>query len=271
MKIVLPLLFCFGLSFWTWSQECKQVNLWGSIKDTTNKQGFYNVFIVNKSAGRGVFGKPDGTFSIQVNPGDSVFFRVTGYQTLKLHVIADSSCKHEFHVFVNPLEYKKQDVVVYPVKTLNQLKEERERLAQVETRLVTGFESLKSPITALYQEFSRREKMKKKVAELQYQDDVDKVVKELLRVYVSYDVIEMAEDDFLEFIRFMNLNEYLLKTANDYQLIIYIKEKYIQFRQIHGGGSYIYSPIHTETLEDDASEKNTPLENQKAVEGEGEE
>jgi hypothetical protein len=227
------------------------VNLWGSIQDTTAKPGFYNLFIVNKSAGRGVFGKPDGTFSIQVNPGDSVYFRITGYQTLKVHVLADSSCRHHFQAFVNPLEYKKQDVVVYPVKTLSQLKEERERLAQVETRLVTGFESLKSPITALYQEFSRREKMKKKVAQLQYQDDTEKVVKELLRVYISYDVIEMEEEEFLEFIRFMNLNEEFLKTANDYQLIIYIKEKYIQFRQIRGGGSYIYTPVHTEPIDEE--------------------
>lgn len=251
MKIVLPLFLLLLLSFGARSQACKQVNLWGSIKDTTSKQGFYNLFIVNKSAGRGVFGKPDGTFSIQVNPGDSIFFRITGYQTLKVHVVADSSCRHEFQAFVNPLEYKKEEVVVFPVKTLTQLKEERERLAQVETRLVTGFESLKSPITALYQEFSRREKMKKKVAALQYQDDVDKVVKELLRVYVSYDVIDMSEDEFLEFIRFMNLNEDFLKSANDYQLIIYIKEKYIQFRQMRGGGNYIYSPINTETIENE--------------------
>jgi hypothetical protein len=239
------------ISFVGRAQNCKFVNLYGSIKDTTAKQGFYNLFIVNKTASRGVFGKPDGTFSIQVNPGDSVFFRITGYQTLKIKVVADSSCQHEFRTIVSPLEYKKEEVVVFPIKPLSQLKEERERLAVVETRIVTGIDALKSPITALYQEFSRREKMKKKVAALEYQDNMNKVVKELLRVYIAYDVLELSETEFNDFIRFMNLNEDFLKSANDYQLIIYIKEKYIHFRQINSSGTYIYDPNQTEPVQDE--------------------
>lgn len=243
------IVLCIGFYGHLTAQNCKTVNLFGSIRDTTSKPGFYNVFIVNQSAGRGVFGKPDGSFSLDVNPGDSVFFRISGYQTLKVKVLADSSCRHEFRAFIKPLEYKKEEVVVYPVKSLSQIKEERERLAKVETRLVTGLDALKSPITALYQEFSRRERMKKKVAELQFQDNMEQVVRELLRVYVSYDVIELSEEEFMEFIRFMNLNEAFLKTAGDYELIIYIKEKYIHFRQMRAGGNYIYNPQKTELID----------------------
>jgi hypothetical protein len=58
----------------------------------------------------------------------------------------------------------------------------------------------------------------------------------------------------------MNLNEALLKSANDYQLIIYIKEKYIQFRQIRGGGTYIYNPINTEPLEEELPEEKSTKE-----------
>lgn len=240
MKIFAAL-FLLSISMFTFAQSCKEVNLWGSLRDTTSRQGFYNIFIVNKTAGRGVFGKPDGTFSITVSPGDSIFFTITGYETVKLKVVADSTCKHEFKSFLKMTEYRKEEVVVYPVKTLTQIKEERERLAQTETRMVTGYQALQSPITALYQEFSRRERMKKKVAELQFQDQMEQVVKELLRVYVSYDIIELEEEEFLEFIIFLNLNEEFLKRASDYDLIIYIKEKYIHFRQLKG--DYIYTPI----------------------------
>jgi len=241
MKVLICIILA-ALGTFSYAQNCKEVNLWGGLKDTTAKKpGFYNVFIVNKSAGRGVFGKPDGTFSITVNPGDSLYFTVTGYETIKMKVIADSSCRHEFHTFLRLVEYKKDEVVVYPVKTLTQIKEERERLAQTETRIVTGYQSLQSPITALYQEFSRRERMKKKVAELQYQDQMEMVVKELLRVYVSYDILELEEEEFLDFIIFLNLNEEFLKNASDYDLIVYIKEKYIHFRQLRG--EYIYRPV----------------------------
>jgi hypothetical protein len=243
------IVLCIGFSSHLMAQNCKTVNLFGSIRDTTSRTGFYNVFIVNQSAGRGVFGKPDGSFSLDVNPGDSIFFRISGYQTLKVKAVADSSCRHEFRAFIKPLEYKKEEVVVYPVKSLSQIKEERERLAKVETRMVTGLDALKSPITALYQEFSRRERMKKKLAQLQFQDNMEQVVKELLRVYVSYDIIELSEEEFMEFMQFMNLNEAFLKTASDYELIIYIKEKYIHFRQIRADGNYIYNPQKTELIQ----------------------
>lgn len=243
MKISFSLVFLITSTL-SFGQGCKEINLWGSLRDTTARQGFYNVFIINKSAGRGVFGKPDGTFSITVNPGDSIYFMVTGYEAIKMKAIADSSCRHEFRSFLKLVEYKKEEVVVYPVKTLTQIKEERERLAQTETRIVTGYQALQSPITALYQEFSRRERMKKKVAELQYQDQMEQVVKELLRAYVSYDIIELDEAEFLDFVIFLNLNEEFLKKASDYDLIIYIKEKYIHFRQLRG--EYIYRPIPIE-------------------------
>lgn len=251
MKLI-AFLFILCFSELSFAQSCKEVNLWGSLRDTTARHGFYNVFIINKSAGRGVFGKPDGTFSITVNPGDSIYFTIAGYETIKMKASADSTCRHEFRGSLKMIEYRKEEVVVYPVKTLTQLKEERERLAQTETRIVTGYQALQSPITALYQEFSRRERMKKKVAELQYQDDMEMVVKELLRVYVSYDIIELEEDEFLDFIIFLNLNEQFLKSASDYDLIIYIKEKYIHFRQLRG--EYIYKPI---PVQEQISPENT--------------
>lgn len=249
MKIFVTslMMFCALVLF---GQDCKYVNLHGAIKDTVSKQTFYNLFIVNKTAGRGVFGKPDGTFSIQVNPGDSIYFTISGYQTIRMQAVADSSCRHEMLQYVNPLEYKKQEVVVYPLKTLNQIKEERERLARVETRMVTGFDAMKSPITALYQEFSRRERMKKKLAELELQDDINRVVKELIRVYVSYDVMDLEEEEFNDFIRFMNLNEEFLKISSDYQLVTYMKEKYIHYRRLKNGDGYIYNPKNTENVEE---------------------
>jgi hypothetical protein len=241
MKIVVALFF-LSISAQLLAQNCKEVNLWGNLRDTTSRQGFYNLFIVNKTAGRGVFGKP----------GDSIYFTITGYETIKMKATADSTCRHEFRRYLKLIEFRKEEVVVYPVKTLTQIKEERERLAQTETRIVTGYQALESPITALYQEFSRRERMKQKVAELQYQDEMEQVVKELLRVYVSYDIIELNEEEFLDFIIFLNLNEDFLKNASDYDLIIYIKEKYIHFRQLRG--EYIYKPI---PVQEQISPENT--------------
>ena len=68
-----------------------------------------------------------------------------------------------------------EQVVVRPLKSLEQIREEREALAMRETRMVTGIDMLQSPITALYQAFSRKERSKRWVAEQEFKDDQRKI------------------------------------------------------------------------------------------------
>ena len=95
-----------------------------------------------------------------------------------------------------------------------------------ETRLVTGISILESPITALYQAFSKKEQNKRWIQEQKYKDDQRRVVKELLRLYVAFDIINMTEDDFDEFIQFLNMDDDFLKTSSEMELILFIKDKY---------------------------------------------
>jgi hypothetical protein len=97
--------------------------------------------------------------------------------------------------------------------------------------LVTGIDVLQSPITAIYQAFSKKEQNKKWIAEQEFKDDQRKVVKELLRLYISFDIISLTEDEFDDFISFLNLDTDFLKTASEMDLIIFIKDKYDHFRR----------------------------------------
>ena len=65
----------------------------------------------------------------------------------------------------------------------------------------------------------------------EYKDDQRKVVKELLRLYVSFDIINLSEDEFDDFISFMNLDTDFLKTATEMELILFIKDKYDHFQR----------------------------------------
>ena len=91
---------------------------------------------------------------------------------------------------------------------------------------------LQSPITALYQAFSKKEQNKRWIAEQNYKDDQRRVVKELLRTYIAYDIIELDEEEFDNFIAFLNVNEDFLKTATEMELITFIKDKYEHFRDM---------------------------------------
>jgi hypothetical protein len=58
------------------------------------------------------------------------------------------------------------------------------------------------------------------------------VVKELLRLYVAYEIIEMEEDEFDDFIIFLNADPDFLKTAAEMELILFIKDKFEHFKLI---------------------------------------
>lgn len=188
--------------------------------------------IVNRRTGQGVFGQPNGTFSVYVNNGDSLSISVREYPLVKLVVKADSNCQFLKTIFIEPKPQEVREVVVRPLKSLEQIREEREALAMRETRMVTGIEMLQSPITALYQAFSKKEQNKRWIAEQNYKDDQRRVVKELLRTYIAYDIIELDEEEFDNFIAFLNVNEDFLKTATEMELITFIKDKYEHFRDM---------------------------------------
>ena len=61
-----------------WSQ-CEQVFVSGKVMDTMNVDMFYNLMVINKTSGRGVFGQPDGHFSVYVRPGDKIALSTKGY------------------------------------------------------------------------------------------------------------------------------------------------------------------------------------------------
>lgn len=235
------LIFLGFLSFLGISQEGDVVpnyndsliTIKGKVVDTTKTVGFYNVMVVNKTAGKGIFGEYNGTFSITVKKSDLVAISVTGYKTEYLSY-KDKGYKKEYEVviYLKLNEFTSEEVEVKPLKTLKELQEERAAISKREVPKVTVGSAIQSPITALYVAFSKREKTKRMIAELEYQDQKKDIVKEILRVYVHNDIIDLNEDEFDAFIVFLNLNERFLKEASDYELIIYIKDKFEHYQKI---------------------------------------
>jgi hypothetical protein len=212
------------------------VTIHGQVTDTNFSVGFYNLVVMNKTVGKGIFGDYDGSFSITVKQKDLVGVSVVGYQTIYFS-FRDSVYKptYDIELFIQSLEFQGPEVEVKPLKTLEELQEERASIAKRETPVVTVTNAIQSPITALYVAFSKREKTKRKVAEMEYEDQQKEIVKEILRIYVHADIIDLSTSDFEEFVVFLNLNTEFLKVATDYELITYIQEKYEHFAKIKEG------------------------------------
>ncbi len=229
MRLLLFCIFSFLAINTGYAQRCEEVLVTGKVVDSLRPQSFYNLMVINRTTGRGVFGRPNGTYSVYANPGDSIALSVKSYPIVGFIVKGDQNCQDKAVYYLENKVQEVAEVVVKPIKTLNEIKEEREALAMRETRAVTGIEVMQSPITALYQAFSRKEKNKRWIAEQEYKNDQRRVVKELLRTYVAYDVIDLTEEEFDDFIAFLNVDDAFLKTASEMDLITFIQDKYEHF------------------------------------------
>jgi len=215
------------------AQNCDKVLLSGKVVDTLRPQNFYNLMVVNRSIGKGFFGMPNGGYTMYVNDRDSITFSIKGYNNIEYKVKADVNCqaKNIWYIEMKPQDI--EEVVVRPLKSLQDIQEERAGLAMRETRQVTGLEALRSPITALYQVFSQKEQSKRAVAKYEYADKQKAVLQELLRLYVAYDIFYLSEQEFDAFISFLNINEDFLKTATEMELVTFIKDKFEHFQRLN--------------------------------------
>lgn len=238
MNKIIPILFLYfsSMSF----GQCDKVLVTGKVIDSIRPQSFYNLMIVNQTTGKGVFGQPNGKFSVYVSNGDSISLSITGYPMVSFRVSADGNCQHRGVYELKGKVQEIEGVVVRPIKTLSQIKEEREALALRETRMVTGIEIMRSPLTALYQAFSKKEKAKRWIAQQEFKDNQEKVIKELLRTYVDGDIIELSEEEFDEFLHFLNMNSDFLKTASEMELIVFIKDKFEHYKNVKKSGVSTY-------------------------------
>ena len=221
------------LAFNVQSQKCDKVLLTGKLVDSLRPQAFYNLMVINRDTGRGVFGQPNGTFSVYVSEGDSISLSCKGYEVVSLIVVADINCQHRVVEYIEGKPQEIDEVIVKRIKSLEEIKEERSALAMRETRQVTGIEVLRSPITALYQAFSKTEKSKRKVAAWEFRDNQSRVVQELLRTYVAYKIVDLTEEEFEDFVIFLNIDETFLKTASEMDLIVFIKDKFEHYMIVH--------------------------------------
>ncbi len=212
------------------AQECKSVQIDGIVTDTFQKQPFYNLMLINQSSRKGIFGQPDGNFSLIARQNDSIVISVKGYIKKSFVVISSKNCKMEIKVALQPIIQNQKEVVVKPIKSIQQIKEERSNLIKKETKITSGAEVFESPITAIYERFSKKIKSKQKVEELKFRDNQQKVLQEILLTYVAYEIIELNSKDFDDFISFLNIDANFLRKANDIELIRFIKDKFEHFK-----------------------------------------
>jgi hypothetical protein len=204
------------------------VTIHGRVVSAQNDRGMYDLMIVNKRTRSGVFGDPDGTFTVQVLKTDSLLIGSLGHRTIRFS-LADSVDREVYHVTLRlqPLEVVLAPVEVLPERTLKEIQKDIDELGYRESDYrISPVDALQSPITFLYQEFSRRERSKRLVAQLENEDRKRALLKELLHKYVQYDIINLSDEAFDDFIDFCAVPDEVIKGLSQYDFLVYVKRKY---------------------------------------------
>lgn len=240
-SLALTVIVCLSI----WAESFSQntvvepiITFKGIIFDTKDSLSTPAPIVVNRRTGTGHAFIPGGEFSIQGFKSDTFLVTAGGYEFARF-CFADSAFKsvYTLRVGLSLKENQLNPVTIFQVKELKAIKEERQGLGVEQTRTTQGVtDAVSSPITFLYERFSREGRSKALVAELENEDRKNTILKDLFRTYNRAGVITLQESEFDSFIMFLNMPEWYLKTASDYDLAVTIKQRYQQFaraRQIH--------------------------------------
>ncbi len=226
LRSFLTLFFLCSLLTTGLAQE--MVTIHGKVITSTDQRTYYDLMIVNKRTRSGSFGNSDGTFTVRALQTDTLLVGSIGHQT-KMFTLTDSIPKGTYNITLRltPLRIDLAEVEILPERTLKQIQKDIDALGYKESDYkLSTVNALQSPITFLYQEFSRRERSKRKVAELENEDRKRALLQELLQKYVQYDIINLSPEAFDDFIDFCDVPDLVIQGLSQYDFLVYVQRKY---------------------------------------------
>ncbi len=208
--------------------------------DTYNGAELVNLFVVNDRLKQGNFGNPNGTFEIKVKRTDRIIIGSTGFKNASISV-ADSALKDTLvvNITLQPLSYNLKTVTVFGERELKEIYHDIESLGYNKRDFqLTGVDAVSSPITALYAAFSRRERKIREAHRLMNEARRRDLLRELFQKYVDYNIINLDDQEFDQFIDFCNVSDQQLKGLSQYDFIMYVKSRYQLYRSLNPNDYY---------------------------------
>jgi len=187
---------------------------------------------VNRESGGGVFVERDGSFLVRACPGDTLVFGAIGFYSVEKKVIP-SMRSGDLKINLIRLKVEVGVAEVYAPRALREILHDIESLGYNEKDFrISGVNAMQSPITFLYEQFSRREQSRRLEVELINNDTRRELLQELFVKYVDYDIVQLKPNQFEAFAKFCDPGDAMLKKWTQYEFILYVKRQYGLFRML---------------------------------------
>jgi len=188
------------------------------------------VYVINKTTGNGTMSDNSGSFYLKTNVSDTLLVSFVGYLKLKIPVSKlKVNANGDVKIVMRRIAYNLGMVSVTGFKIKPY---EREKMQKViRDSKMTAVNAMQSPITALYNQFSKRGKEQRKLAQIFEQVFIDeqvsyKINPEVLRKLTGDDNI-----DYEKFRRYcFSLTDYYILNHEGYDLYYKVMECYYRWK-----------------------------------------
>ncbi|WP_306643968.1 hypothetical protein [Sanyastnella coralliicola] len=217
-----------------------------------NGRPMFDAMVVNRTRSVGQFCEPDGSYLIKACKGDTIQFAATGYISVRIS-FADSTWRPQYtaNIQMKQLRISIPEVEVIAPRELQAIHDDIQTLGFNEKDYrVSEINAIQSPITFLYQAFSKRERSRREAIELRNNDRRRELLKELFGKYAEYDIIDLEDDEFDAFIDFMDPGDERLKRFSQYEFILYVKDRFAAYEK-YGRSRSLDPSDHQYHLDDD--------------------
>ena len=144
--------------------------------------------VVNRRSSAGEFIGQDMEFLVRVKPGDTLVFGSVGYHSLEKVIHSPS----RLDVNLRVLQVDVGTAEVIAPRTLQEIVRDIQALGYNEEDFrLSGVNAMQSPITFLYEAFSRQAISKRQVEQLENDDRRRALLQELFTKYVDYDIVDL--------------------------------------------------------------------------------
>lgn len=217
--------------FFVDSKAQNKITIIGHAYDKESKLPLPKLMVINKSTSNGTFADLEGKFSITVLQTDTIMLSALGFKLKKI-CFKDSVLRDQYVVYI-PLEklyFTLKEISVFPVRSLSEIQKDIDNLGIKKSYSLEGLDAISSPITYLYERFSKFGKSKQKVAEWENEDLKRDILKELFRLYIKHDIINLNDEEFDAFINYLNFSDQFMQNATQLELVLAVKGKYETFK-----------------------------------------
>lgn len=229
---VYGLIFLFMLRASGVTAQEREITVEGRVYDTEYpKLSLEHLMIISRQKNRGIFADSDNRFSIKIQSNDTLWISASGYELKKIS-FRDSMPRDRYivNIPVKKLVVELKGITIDRKRELREIEEDIGKLgySPKDFRL-HGTDAWMSPITALYEEFSKKARARRQVAEWMNRDNRNALLKELFRYYERAGLMQLPEERYDDFITYLNFTDEQLQRFSQYDLAVYIRNRYYHF------------------------------------------